>query len=98
MFLTVLAGCAARGKAVVYVPRSGHPVANCALGPTRDHTWLAEDFAQRSAWPSVHTGIRFDDVSSYSEVIFDDQSFFDLRDGGGYLREAVSVRSGVLVR
>jgi hypothetical protein len=83
---------------MVYASRPDRMVANCALGPTRDHAWLAEGFAQRSSWPSVHSGFRFDDVSSYSEVIFDDQSFFDLRDGGGYLREAVSVRSGVLVR
>jgi hypothetical protein len=69
-----------------------------ALGPARHDTWLAESYAYRSSWPSVRVGYTFDDVSTFSEVIYDDQSFYDWRYGGGYTRESVSVRTGVVVR
>jgi len=37
-------------------------------------------------------------VSSYTEVIYDDQSYYGGFDGGSFTREAISIRSGVLVR
>lgn len=96
--ILMLTGCTAGDRAVVYVPGAGQPAANLALGPSRDHGWLAESFAWRSSWPSVQAGYRFDDVSSYMEVIYDDQSYYGGLDGGSYTHEAISVRTGVWVR
>jgi hypothetical protein len=96
ILLLTLTGCAATNGLVVYAP--GRPVANLALGPSRDHTLVAEAYAYRSSWPSVQSGYVFDDISTYTEVIYDDQSFYDRRDGGGFTREAISVRTGVLIR
>ena len=98
ILLLMLAGCAARPRVAVYAPAPGQPTANLVLGPTRDHTFLAEVYSYRSSWPSVQSGYLFDDVSTFSEVIYDDQSYYDGFYGGGFTREAVSVRSGVLVR
>lgn len=94
--LLTSAGCARGGG--VYAPGPGYPVANLALGPSRDHTRLAEAHAYRSSWPAVKLGYHFDDVSTYTEVIYDDQSYYDGLHGGGFTREAVSVRTGVMVR
>ncbi len=98
ILLLVLTGCAGGHGSVAYAPGPGRPAANLVLGPMREHVWLAESFAQRSSWPSVQLGYVFDDVSSYTEVIYDDQSFYDSFHGGGYTHEAISVRSAVLVR
>ena len=98
ILLLTLAGCASSNGVVVYAPGPARPAANLALGPLPDHTWLAESFAWRSSWPSVESGYVFDDVSSYTEVIFDDQSYYGGFDGGSFTREAISIRSGVLVR
>ena len=96
--LLTLTGCAASNGVVAYAPGPARPAANLALGPLPDHTWLAESFAGRSSWPSVQLGYVFDDVSSYTEVIYDDQSYYGGFDGGSFTREAISIRSGVLVR
>ena len=42
-------------------------------------------------------GYRFDDRSYHTEVIYDDQAFYE-RLGGGYFRAAETIRTGVLVR
>ena len=96
LLLTTLAGCCA-GHGIVVRPPGG-AVANLALGRTGDQAYLSEAYAYRSSWPSVTTGHLFDDVSTFTEVIYDDQSFYDDIEGGGYIRESVSVRTGVLVR
>ncbi|MFQ5806322.1 MAG: hypothetical protein ACE5I3_07725 [Phycisphaerae bacterium] len=96
--LMTLVGCASSNAPTVYVPGPGRSVANLALGPSRDHAILAEMYAYRSSWPSVPAGYVFDDVSTYTEVNYDDQTFYDWREGGGYTREAISVRTGVLIR
>ena len=89
----LLAGCAGPGKyAVLHAP-----AANLALGPTAEHVRLGEAFAYRSAWPSVDAGYRFEDTSFFSQVIFDDQSFYD-RLGGGLYHETQTVRTGIMVR
>jgi hypothetical protein len=98
VFLLLVAGCAGRNDAVRYAPGPQCSSANLAIGPTRDHGWLAEGFAGRSSWPSAPLGYVFDDLSSYTEVIYDDQSYYDGFHGGGYTREAISIRTGVLVR
>jgi hypothetical protein len=96
--LITLSGCVGGERVAVYAPGPGVSVANLALGPSRDHTFLAETYAYRSSWPSARLGYLFDDVSTYTEVIYDDQSYYSWRGGGSFAREAVSVRSGVLFR
>jgi hypothetical protein len=98
MLLVVLTGCAAKAPLTAYAPRS-RGAADLLLGPTQDHTWLAEAYRGRSSWPSVPSGYIFDDVSSYTEVIYDDQSYYDqVLHGGGYTHETITVRTGVLIR
>jgi hypothetical protein len=98
VLLLLLAGCADVNGPTVYAPRLGGPVANLVLGPAPDYTALAETYAYRSSWPSARLGYVFDDVATYTELIYDDQSYYDARNGGGYTREAVSVRTGVWIR
>jgi len=98
LLLLAFAGCASRSGPAVYAPGAGRPLTDLALGPSRGHTVLAEMYASRSSWPSAWLGYLFDDVSTYTEVIYDDQSYYDPRGGGGFTREAVSVRTGVLIR
>lgn len=95
--LLLLCGCTPN-RGVVYRAAPGRPVANLALGPTADHTWLAEQYTYRSSWPSVETGYRFDDATDYTQFIRDDQSYYDDFQGGGYSRQSLSVRTGVIVR
>ncbi len=96
--LLILAGCAGTNGPSAYAPGSGRLAANLVLGPSRDYAALAEAYAYRSSWPSARSGYVFDDVATYTEVIYDDQSYYDTRDGGGFMREAVSVRTGVWIR
>ena len=98
ILMLTLTGCANSSGIVTHFPQPGRSAANLAIGPTRDHAWLAESFTYRSAWPSTPAGYIFNDTSSYTEIIYDDQSYYDDGLGGGYMREAISIRSGVLVR
>ena len=92
----LLAGCASTPHGTLLCADS-RP-ANLAIGPMRDQTVLAEAFAYRPSWPAADAGYHFADSASYTEVIYDDQSFYDWRLGGGYTHASVSVRSGVIVR
>jgi hypothetical protein len=99
----MLCGCAGRqpfaiipGPGVGMSGGSGR-VANLALGPSAEHSYIAEFFAYRSSWPSASVGYRFDDTSYHTEIIYDDQAFYE-RLGGGYFRAAETIRTGVLVR
>ena len=94
----MLGGCAAERGTVVYSTRPDRSTANLALGPTADHTWLAETMTYRSPWPSVDAGYHYGDVTSYTQFIYDDQSHYDGRYGGGFTRESFSVRTGTVVR
>ena len=93
---TLLAGCSSDHRGTVL--RADTDRANLAVGPTRDCTGLAEALAYRRSWPVANAGYHFADAASYTEVIYDDQSFYDWRYGGGYTHESISVRSGVIVR
>jgi hypothetical protein len=101
--MLVFSGCAARQPyAVVYgpgkaVPGRRAPTPNLVLGPSAEHVRIAESFAYRSTWPSVPVGYRVDDVSYGTEVIYDDQAFYD-RIGGGYFRMSETVRTSALLR
>ena len=99
----ILCGCAGRqpvailpGPEVAGSDGTGS-LANLALGPSAEHGRIAEMFAYRSSWPAVPIGYRFDDRSYHTEVIYDDQAFYE-RLGGGYFRATETIRTGVLVR
>lgn len=66
------------------------------LGPTAEHAWLAANGPQRSNWPSVMHGYRFDDVTHYSRIRYDEQVYYD-RNGSLY-NEQLSIQTGVMVR
>jgi hypothetical protein len=95
--LLLLCGCTPERGVTVYTARPDRPVANLALGPTADHTWLAENMTYRSTWPSVETGYQYGETTSYTQFLLDDQSYYDDH-GGGFSRQSISVRSGVIVR
>lgn len=96
--LLLLCGCTPDRGVTVYSAHPGRPIANLALGPSADHAWLAETMTYRSSWPSVDVGYRFSDVTTYSQFSYDDQAHYDGYYGGGFSRQSVSVRSGVVVR
>jgi len=99
----LLVGCATPPHATVLVAPcvedefARRPIANLALGPRGGLPVEAEWFAQRSDWPSVPSGYVFDQVESFTQFLFDDQSFFD-RLGGSFFAQSESVRTGVVVR
>lgn len=76
---------------------AGRAIPNLALGSAAEHNLIGEALTARTAWPAVEGGYRFDDVSYFSQVIFDDQAFYD-RLGGGFFQGNQSVRSSVLLR
>lgn len=105
--LLALMGCAGRepvgyGQPRVFA-RSGP---NLALAPEASENALAISYALRSTWPSVDVGYDFNLIESYTQAIYDDQSFYEFpgRGGdqtgviGGYTQQSQSVRSGVRVR
>lgn len=73
------------------------PTPNLVMGERADENRLAQEFAGRSAWPSFDVGYAVEDVSFFSTFSYDDQSFYD-RYSGGYSRQSVSHRAGVIVR
>ncbi len=89
--LLVLAGCAGPGGVATF-----RPTANVALGPTADHTWLATRIAPRSDWPTVSTGYRLGEVTYYSRIRYDEQSYYN-RFGSLY-DSTQSVATGVWLR
>ena len=86
----------ADGASVVYRDRFRGSTPNLAMGAHPDDLWLAEGLTMRGDWPAVDFGYRFDDVSSYAEVLFDNQYGFDRF--GGTFRSGQNIRTGVLVR
>ncbi len=98
----ILAGCAAPPPAVLYhrdllANPLDRATPNLVLGPGADHLHLAQSLPPREPWPSVFTGYRVDETSTYTEIIQDDQFFYDSL-GGVYFRLGEEVRSGVFVR
>ncbi len=98
----LLSGCAARDEGTLLFapearPAQTAPAPNLVLGPTAEHARLAEEFAYRANWPSVDLGYRVDDTSYATEVMFDDQVYYD-RLGGSFLYGTQSVRTSVLLR
>lgn len=88
----VCGGCASTPR-ITYVAGG----ANLALGRTAYETAVALDAPTRGPWGRASTGIRVEDVTTFSEMIYDDQSFFDAF-GGSYYHASFSIREGVQVR
>ena len=103
LITVLLAGCAAPPPVAVLHRRhaardiAGRRTPNLLLGPTAEHFYIAQTFDYRSDWPSVSNGYRFNEYSTYSEVIYDDQFFHDSL-GGFYYRVSEEYRSGSLIR
>jgi hypothetical protein len=92
--LVLLGGCARRATVVGPCPR--RPIrANLALGPTAEHTQLAQLYT-RSDWPAIENGLRAEDVTYYSTMTYDEQYHYDRH--GGLYRGAESVQMGVYLR
>jgi hypothetical protein len=92
-------GCASssRNAAEALWSFDDRPAPNLALGPSPDHNLLAREFVGRSAWPSADAGFEIENETYFSTFSYDDQSFYD-RYSGGYSRQSVSERHGVIVR
>lgn len=69
---------------------------NLALSPSPSVNRMALELDRSSGWPGCDLGYRFDDVTSYAEVLFDNQVAYDRY--GAVFRSGQSLRSGVLVR
>lgn len=93
----LVAGCAGTSGYAVVEPRGGVPrQANLALGPTRGHTQVAQQFAARSDWPAAVLGFRSEDITFYTTITYDQQSYNDRYNS--FYRETQSVRTGVWMR
>ena len=99
-----LVGCASSppSPAVLYRRDPARDIAhrrtaNLLLGPTAEHFYIAQTFDYRSDWPSVSNGYHFDQISTYEEVIYDDQFYYDSL-GGVYYRAGEEYRSGSRIR
>lgn len=69
---------------------------NLALDPWSEANLAAVSLDRSSAWPSVDTGYRLDDVTTSTEVLFDYQTGFDR--WGGIHRLGQTIRTGVFLR
>ena len=98
MFCVVgLAGCQAPPRFAVLSDEAPEPAsANLVLGRYAETAALAEVVALRSDWPAVERGLRLDDVTFYTNVLYDEQAHYDRFGGLFYSVEAV--QTGVWVR
>jgi len=95
--LLLLGGCATSSLSTTALASARPQPANLLLSDSPYVAMLGERFAGRDDWPTTVFGYVVEDVSTFTEFSYDDQSFFD-RFGGGLQHEALSVRSGVVVR
>lgn len=99
----VFAGCTSREPAAITFHEDLAPQAvanrpaNLVLGPTAVHARFGPWFAARSDWPAVEYGLRLEDVSTFSDVTYDDQAYYD-RHGGAFFKIQDSARTGILLR
>lgn len=92
-----MAGCTGPNGVTVVEP---HPRVgrqpNLALGPSREHARLGQELAVRSDWPAATIGVRGEDVTFYSTIIYDQQSYNDRYNS--FYHETQTIRTGVLIR
>ena len=93
MCVAALAGCSSSQRGAVLSAEPGvRPQANLALGPSAQHLRLAELWATRSNWPAVDRGYRQSDVTYYTRVHYDTQSYYDRY--GSLYHETQTVQTG----
>ncbi|MEW6198610.1 MAG: hypothetical protein AB1601_08120 [Planctomycetota bacterium] len=93
----LVTGCASTGGYAVIEQRGGVPRrANLALGPTRGHAQVAQEFAARRDWPAAVLGFRGEDITVNTTITYDQQSYNDRYNS--YYRETQSVRTGTWMR
>ena len=103
LITVLLAGCVAPPPVAVMHRRdpardiAGRRTPNLLLGPSAEHFYIAQTFDYRSDWPSVSNGYHFDESSTFNEVIYDDQFFYDSL-GGYYYRVGEEYRTRTIVR
>ncbi len=101
--LLTLTGCASPPSANVLVsehydpPAAAWALPNLVLGPSVEHARLGEWYTLRSGWPETPIGVRLGEISEYSDVTYDDESYYD-RFGGAFYRIRQSVRTGAVLR
>jgi len=90
-------GCAGTSGYAVVEQRGGVPrQPNLALGPTRGHAQVAQQFAARSDWPAAVLGFRGEDITFHTTITYDQQSYNDRYNS--FYRETQSVRTGTWMR
>ncbi len=103
LIAVLLAGCSAPPPVAVLHRRdpardiAGRRTPNLLFGPSAEHFYIAQTFDYRSDWPSVSNGYHFDEYSTYNEVTYDDQFFYDSL-GGSYYRSGEEYRTRTIVR
>jgi hypothetical protein len=50
---------------------------NLLLGPWPERMAVAQLFNYRSDWPALNDGYRFDEVTTYIDVLYDEQFYYD---------------------
>lgn len=97
VWIALLTGCKTADRAAI-VRSEATPAssANLALGPSAENSRLAALLPPRSDWPYVDNGYRLDDVTMYTQALYDVQMQYD-RNGSLYY-EQQSIQTGVRVR
>lgn len=99
LLLSTLGCGSTRSRATVLYQHHADPhrrQPNLALGSARDHGRYAQRFNHRSDWPAVDNGYRYNDISSYTEYLYNEQ--YDYGRHGAIYSGRHSHRSGVLIR
>ncbi len=72
------------------------PCANLVLGRSPESAALAEVIEPRADWPTMDRGMRLDDVTYFSNITYDEQTYYDRYNNLFYGMQAV--RTGVYLR
>jgi hypothetical protein len=95
--LVMASGCAAGGGAAVIQATPHYPApANLVLGRSAMQAWLAQLQPVRTGPAAAALGIRVDDVTYYSQVLYDQEAHYDRN--GSVFSETHTLRSGVMLR
>lgn len=97
LILAVLAALLAAGCASAPRLTGVHSGTNLVFGRNLDDNRVAQALTNRSDWPSVQIGYRFDNPTLFVDDTFDNEYFYE-RNGDTYYRLRQTSESGVLVR
>ncbi len=97
LMIAAIGGCASgRTGTVIEARRLVGPPPNLALGPTAEHARLGCLLTERADWPAAEIGYQHEEVTFYSKITYDEQSYFD-RFGAVY-HQTQSFQTGMRVR